>query len=419
MIITFYPEGGDGAVSSSFVAECSNVCITDDLDGAKKALSFSISDRLPVSPETIAVCKGTRFVVKEVRVASGLDSVEVSCIIDLSEFDGVWVDSFFFFFFPYNGHEGIDYGESYDERADYSTPAYCAQDVVSALYHSGLVPPGWTFRYLVNPLAPDEEPITGRELLLLNGVFEVEKVTLTDALAKLAGMIRRFGGAYSVDNERKIVSLGAVGFGEKPYGHAVPFVLGHNLRSYTRTEDSRGIVTRLYAYGKDGLGLSLCPYVEDFSFSRRVLVGVWTNTDIQNEYTLREAALERLSVLCRPTVSYGVDIIDLANIRTDAATLAYSVGMYARVEDDRMRIVRTISYPDEPERNSIELSSPIPTLEDLAASWSKIINADGTVNGVLVRGVRAGDVVGIETVITENGVVRSAVESVVRDVIGG
>jgi hypothetical protein len=423
----------------AFAADCRDPCETEELDGAKKSLSMALDGRLSafVKTEMTVICNGTRYRVKEIYPDNNGDVVNVECVIDLSALDAVWIENFSPPDLTYSAHDGIDYGNSYDYLYDTANPtsAYCTQDVVSGMYHMGFIPQGWTFRFLPSPTPSGSEQPTGIRLLLLNGSFEADGMTLMEALAKLAKMTYGYGGAYSIDNVGKIVTIGAVGFGERPYGHSVPFIYGHNVRNLVRTESSRELATRLYVSGKDGLDISEVnggkKYVEDFSYTPDIIVASWANTDIDDAFTLKQAAEERLAILSTPTKSYVADIIDLAGTRPDASALSYSVGMYARIQDaaagvdERMRIVRTVRYPDEPEKNSIELSSPIPTLEDfeenvrmLTASWEKVSNPDGSINGVYVHGVQAGDVVGIETVITEQGAVRSAVESVVRDVIG-
>lgn len=434
MILSF--SSGSGAFVAH--AECKNVCVTETTDGTAKTLSFSLDGRLSsIRTEMTTVCDGTRFLVKEVRPDRNADRIDIDCVIDLSDLDSVWVTSCSPVDLTYSGHDGADYGDSYDDYYNVQDPqpAYCAQDVISAFYHGGFLPSGWSARFLVPPLAPGEEPVTGWRLLLLNGTYTAEKVTATEAIRKLAQMLHGHIETYKIDNINKIVYFGAIGYGQRPYGHSVPFVSGHNMQNLIRTESSRELITRLYAYGKDNLTLaSVCggrEYVENHNYTQKGKIGVWVNSDIDSAVLLKDAAEDRLAILSRPTLSFCADIIDLASIRDDAEALAYTVGDYAHLQDatlgisEKMKIVKTVRYPDEPEKNSAEFSSPIPTLEDfdnemrmLAAEWSKVTNSDGSINGVYVHGVRAGDVVGIETVITEPGAVRDAVVSVVNDVIG-
>lgn len=434
MILSFFDISGTFTTRT----ECKGVCVTETMDGAAKTLSFSVDGRLSsIRTEMTTVCDGTKFLVKEIRPDQDADRIEIDCVIDLSELDGIWVTDLSPVDLTYSAHEGIDYGENYDMYYDQANPQPTpyVQDVISAMHRKGFLPPGWSARFLTAPLTPGQEPPTGWRLLFLNGVYSADKITATEAIQKLAQMVYCHTGNYRIDNINKTIYFGAVGYGEKPYGHTVPFISGHNMQNLMRTESSRELITRLYAYGKGDLTLaSVCSgreYVENHTYSQAVKIGTWTNSDIEAATVLKEAAEERLSILSRPTVSYSADVVDLASIRDDADSLAYAVGEYALLEDatisvhEKIRIVKTTRYPDEPERNSIEFGSPIPTLEDfdnemriLTAQWTKVTNPDGSVNGVYVHGVQAGDVVGIETVITQAGAVRDAVVSVINDVIG-
>ena len=433
MILTFYDENS----TSPFSADCRDPCATEELDGSRKTMTFAMDGRLydSIKTEMTFTCDGTRYKIKDISPDDEGYAVSVESVIDMAELEGIWVRSFA----PpaLSGHEGIDYGQGYNSMFDPSNiqPARCAQDVVAGMYAAGILPSGWTVRFLPAPLPPGTEPPQDYGVLWLNGVYEADGITAAEAIAKLAGMVYGFGGAYSIDNISETITIGAVGYGDKDYGHSTPFIYGHNLRRLVRTESSRGLVTRLYAYGKEGLDLtSVCggrEYVEDFSYTSRTISAIWINTDISDANVLKQAAEERLTILSRPTKTYSADIIDLSGTRDDADSLRYKIGEYGRFQDsainadERMRIVKTVRYLDEPEKNSVELSSPIPTIEDfeekvrmLTANWEKITNPDGSINGVYVHGVKAGDVVGIETVITQSGAVRDAVVSVIHDVIG-
>lgn len=435
MILTFQPARAAGA----FSADCRDPCVIEELDGARKTMTFTVDGRLIDRFETEMkfVHNGIRYKVKDVSPDEDGFAVSVESIIDLSGLDGRWVKGFAPPDLIYGSHDGADYGNRYDSMYDPAneTPARCAQDVVSGMYAAGVLPTWWQVRFLPPPLPEGSEIPQDYSVLWLNGVYEADGMTAASAISKLAGMIYRHGGAYFIDNVNETITFGAVGYGEKPFGHSTPFITGHNLRKLTRLESSRSLATRLYAYGKDGLSLaSVCDgkeYVEDFSFTHNVIATSWTNTGIADAQTLKQAALERLAILSHPTKTYSADVIDLSSTRDDADSLQYKVGEYGRFQDatigtdERMRIVKTVRYLDEPEKNSVELSSPTPTLEDfeekvrmLTTSWEKVTNSDGSINGVYVHGVRAGDVVGIETVITQAGAVRDAVVSVINDVIG-
>ena len=227
------------------------------------------------------------------------------------------------------------------------------------------------------------------------------------------------------DNLNKIVYF------EETVGHdrGVYMMRGINLRQATISKDTYDYVTRIIPYGADGLTIESVndgiPYVENYQYSTKILTLIWEDTSYESAQDLKDDAAKKLEELSRPKVSYDCDVIDLAKMSERYSVLDYGIGDTIHLidamtgVDDRQRIVSITEYPDSPEKNACELSNTVLTFEEIqsrmsaaASAWEDISNADGTVNGVYVHGVQAGDVVGIETVITENATVQGAVSNV-------
>lgn len=223
------------------------------------------------------------------------------------------------------------------------------------------------------------------------------------------------------DNLRKVVHL------EERRGEdkGVYFIAGLNLRKLTATEDSYDYYTRLIPIGKDDLRINDVNggigYVENFQYTNKVHTLIWSDTSYTDANALKEDAIAKLADLSKPKKSYSAQIIDLARQKPGYGILSYSLGDTVTLADrstgvkERQRIVKTVVYPDDPEKNTCELANTTLTFEEqqdrlnkAAQAWETVSNTDGTVNGVWVHGIQSGDIVDIETTISENSTVQSA-----------
>ena len=199
-----------------------------------------------------------------------------------------------------------------------------------------------------------------------------------------------------------------------------------NLKSLDVTLDSYDYYTRILPYGKDGLEIQngTKNYVENYQFSTKVRTLVWEDSSYEDADALKEDAIRRLEDLSRPKRSYSADVRDLARISGTYSILEYSLGDTIHLTDeptgvmDKQRIVKMTVYPDDPYKNKIELSNTTLSFEDLqsklkaaADAWQVVSEPNGTINGVYVHGVQSGDVVGIETTISNNSTVQGLVST--------
>ena len=209
----------------------------------------------------------------------------------------------------------------------------------------------------------------------------------------------------------------------------VYFMRGINLRKASTGIDSYDYVTRLIPYGADGLTIesvnSGIPYVENYQYSTKILTLIWEDTSYDDAAELKADAIKKLADLSKPKTSYDCDVIDLARMSSEYSLLDYGLGDTIHLVDsltnvdDKQRIVKLTEYPEDPEKNTCELSNTVLTFEEIqsrmdaaASAWEEISNKDGTVNGVYVHGVEANGIVGIETVITNNATVQGAISNV-------
>ena len=240
------------------------------------------------------------------------------------------------------------------------------------------------------------------------------------------------------DTKNKVVKFAdQFGFERGAY-----FIEGLNLKSIRRSVDGYDFYTRIYPIGKDGLTIASIndgiPYLENHQYSDKNIMLTWEDTNYEDPYTLLEDAQAKLADLSIPKVAYSAEVRDLQQINKynlhtledelnvtlqdelgldledqgEFSVFALGLGDTVRIISktnrikDKQRIVKIVSYPDDPERNTVEMANTVLTWEEqqaklkaAAEAWDDVSNSDGTVNGVYVHGVQAGEVVGIEVVI--------------------
>lgn len=145
-----------------------------------------------------------------------------------------------------------------------------------------------------------------------------------------------------------------------------------NLRKLSMQGDSLSFITRLYAYGKEGLTFADInedkEYVDNFSYSKKIVCGYWSDERYTVVEELLEAAKEKLKTLSYPVRSYECDIVDLAKMNPKYSFLQFKLHKSVMLLDRehgikvKHRIVQYKEYPNEPNRNVVTLSSVPPTI---------------------------------------------------------
>ncbi len=141
-----------------------------------------------------------------------------------------------------------------------------------------------------------------------------------------------------------------------------------NLRKLAYKAETTQYITRLYAYGEDGLTFASIndgkPYVENYSYSSKIVCGYWSD----NRYTVKEnllaSAEKKIKTLAFPITSYECDVIDLAKSNTEKYRfLDFALHKVVTLIDRERglkvnhHIVQYKEYPNEPNRNVITLSA--------------------------------------------------------------
>ena len=199
-----------------------------------------------------------------------------------------------------------------------------------------------------------------------------------------------------------------------------------NLRSISPVYDSYDYYTRLIPIGADGLEINNGGknYVENYTYSSKIRTLIWEDTSYTDASELMTDATAKLADMAAPKRSYSVDVVDLARIRD--SVLSFDLGDTIKLTDEntgvmeKQRIVKIVIHPDDPTKNTVELSNTVLTWEEQQAqlkaaadAWEDISNPDGSVNGVYVHGVQSGDVVGVEVTTGGSTVKKNLQEAVV------
>lgn len=131
---------------------------------------------------------------------------------------------------------------------------------------------------------------------------------------------------------------------------------------------SNGIVTRLYAYGVDGLSFASInggkPYVENHTYTDAVICAYWKDERYLYPETLMAAAQEKLDAMAVPTRSYSCSIVDLqASDPQKYGFLDFAMFTTATLVDDikgfslNYQVVERHIYPYYPEKNEVVFDS--------------------------------------------------------------
>lgn len=141
-----------------------------------------------------------------------------------------------------------------------------------------------------------------------------------------------------------------------------------NLKENNYKGKSNDLVTRLYAYGADGLSFASIngglPYVDNNTYSNKVVCAVWKD----DRYTIAENLLAdaktKLAVMAVPDRSYDCDVVDLRATNPEMyGFLNFDVFSVATLIDDakgiaiNYQVVERWDYPYYPEKNKVIFSS--------------------------------------------------------------
>ncbi len=195
-----------------------------------------------------------------------------------------------------------------------------------------------------------------------------------NALAILRQVQNLHGGDLIFDNANRTVSL--LTFSGTDSGAL--FCYKKNMKSIKRVIDTQSLITRLYAYGKDGMTFASIndgkEYVEDTSYTREIRVSTLDCSNFTNPYQMLEYTQMRLADYASPRISYVLNAMDLS-VLTGYEHETWKLGDIVTVKDDELnlsiktRIVRREYNLREPWNTVLELSTTLRELGDSSSQW--------------------------------------------------
>ena len=154
------------------------------------------------------------------------------------------------------------------------------------------------------------------------------------------------------------------------------FIDSLNLTTLQVQSDSYKFATRIIAEGKDKLTFADINngknYVENYQYSNKVKTIYWKD----ERYTIKESLLEdaraKLEEISKPFVSYNASILNLAELNPKYKNiLDYKLGDTITLISknnkvkDKQRIVKTLEYPQDHSRDTVELANAVLKFEDI------------------------------------------------------
>ena len=154
------------------------------------------------------------------------------------------------------------------------------------------------------------------------------------------------------------------------------FIEGLNLKKLTVNSDTYVFYTQLMPLGKDNISIEWLGknYIENYKYSKKKKLYVWKDERYTNTTSLIEDGTAKLEEMAKPYIAYEADIIDLASQNKKYSNvLDFKIGdtvmMVSKKKKTRLkqRIVKITKYPEQPEKNTIELSNTTKTFAQVQA----------------------------------------------------
>lgn len=229
---------------------------------------------------------------------------------------------------------------------------------------SGILPNGWT--------------IQDRALLNIRRTIEGNYTPFEVVQA----CQETYGVQVQFDNKTKTITL-FFAENEKPLGAFATRDL--NLKEINYKGKSTNFATRLYAYGKDGLSFASIndgkPYVDDNTYSSRVICAYWKDERYEVAENLLEDAKKNLASMAVPQRSYDCNVIDLAATNPEMYGFQdFSMFSVITLIDDSKnarinhQVVERWNYPYYPEKNKVILSTVVPKIQSQIVQVQQQIN---------------------------------------------
>lgn len=304
-----------------------DLCIESTLSTGDKKLSFSLhkEDKFYnlIEEECYIETKTQEYVIKARDV--GVDYTRFDCVLNLEELEANIFDRF----------------ESVEQT-------------ITASLNLAIVGTGWTVK---DNTLKKKRTVRCTNKNALEIVQEIKKTYRADIVFNTL--------------KREIEVYEHLGEDKGTY-----FIDSLNITALQVQSDSYKFATRIIAEGKDGLSFSDINngknYVENYQYSRKVKTIYWKD----ERYTVKESLLEdakaKLEEISKPYTSYNASILNLAELNPKYKNiLDYKLGdtitllSKSNKVKDKQRIVKTIEWPQDHTKDTVELANATLKFEDI------------------------------------------------------
>ena len=131
------------------------------------------------------------------------------------------------------------------------------------------------------------------------------------------------------------------------------------LKQLIKQSSTYDYFTVLYPIGKNGLTIRMInnnkDYLEDFSYTNKYIEKYLINEDIDAVEVLKATAERYLSENCMPKASYKLQLSELG----DNVQLGDTIQLVDKLKriKQKQRVVKIVRFPQEPERDTVEISN--------------------------------------------------------------
>ena len=245
-------------------------------------------------------------------------------------------------------------------RADMRIPYTNGSDTLAGTVE-GVLPAGWT--------------VVDHSLSTIRRTIDLDSATPEDVILGAASVFGGLAIRYKIAD--KAVHFYAPG-DFKAGGVYLTEEL--NLTSTNFKGSSSGLCTRLYARGKDGLTFAGInggkDYVENFSYTDKIICAYWEDERYTVAENLLEAAQKKVDASAVPVRSYSCGVVDLAkawryeegagsniyaHLNIQLLTVATLLDTHRGTRIDH-QVVQYKRYPHYPDLNVVTLSTKAPTI---------------------------------------------------------
>lgn len=248
----------------------------------------------------------------------------------------------------------LDWKEKFNKSLNF--PYKTIEDVLK-----GIMPNGWSYKLL--------ETISKRRTIT------ADHKTSWQVLEEAA---KKFDIEFRLSPKKKEIICA-----EKIYNESNSYLnVGLNVEDKDISIESFDFATRIVPEGMNGLKINQIndgkDYLEDNSYSDKVIHYYWKDERYTNIKNLKDEAQRKLEVLARPKINIELKVKDLrqaVGVEEDFSNGSFGIGDYVYLIDqdrktkEQFRVLRLVEYPYRPMDNEITLSNkPEDIVDDMNRS---------------------------------------------------